>query len=162
MCKITPGSNQRQPELIDTPKLKFKRRLRMEMDATGTSEKAVAMEARIDPGQFSRMLDATYTEALHAHHIPAVVRECGPGFMEWVAIQCGGTYIHDSASTHVEAPPGMLTGMLAHEVGDVVQQVFQDLLDGSWSKEERISRIAALRKVELIAKSLREDAEEGV
>lgn len=155
-------SHQRQQVSVDTPKLKFKRRFRLVLEATGVPHKAVAIEAGIDPGFLSRAIRDEHDEAIHAHHLPALTRELGSGLMEWLAVQCGGVYIHGGESSHIEDSPGILTGMLAHEVGGVVKQVFQDLVDGEWSTEERTSRIPALRKIEMLAKSLREDAEEGV
>lgn len=159
MCKIPHSSNQRQAESIDTPKLKFKRRLRMELDASGTSEKAVALEARIDFGQFSRMLDATYTDALHAHHIPAFVRECGPGLMRWLAVQCGGTYQHDILPVRSDDSPLVLIGLLAHQSGHSIQHLIQDLQDGQWSPEERLAALPGLRKLHTVIETLIQDAE---
>jgi hypothetical protein len=140
-------------------RLKLKARFRLEIESAGLPQKAVAIGAGIDEGHLSRLLNDSHGDALPAHKLPAITRELGPGLMEWIALQCGGVYVHGTEAQHIEAAPGVLTGMLAHEVGDVVQQVFQDMADGSWSADERMSRVAALRKVVLVAQSLLADAE---
>ena len=156
---FSPSVNQCQGKSLDTPKLKFKRRIRMELDATGVPCKAVSIEAGLDPGFFSRAIRDEHDEAIHAHSLPAITRELGPGLMTWLAGQCGGTYQHGAEIGHIEAQPTVLIGLLAHESGDLIQQLIQDLADADWSPKERAARIPSLRKLHSIVESLLADAE---
>ena len=159
---VGPRSQQRQPEKLDTPKLKFKRRIRLELESSGVPHKAVAIEAGLDAGFFSRAIRDDHDEAIHAHSLPAITRELGPGLMEWLAGQCGGTYQHGADAQHIEAAPAVLIGLLAHHSGDTLQQLIQDLQDQDWTPAEKAARIPGLRKLHQIVESLLADAEGGL
>ena len=164
MCRsVGPNTSQGHPENLDVSneKEKFKRRIRFELEATGVPEKAIAVEAKLDPGFVSKAVKAGAQEAFHIHTLPAITRELGPGLMEWTAIQCGGTYIHGMEARHIEAAPTALMGMLAHNSGEVLQQMLQALQDGKIDAGEYASLLPVLRKLHLVIESPQADAEGG-
>ncbi|MCE5282538.1 MAG: hypothetical protein LLG93_10595 [Deltaproteobacteria bacterium] len=108
------------------------------------------------------MLNDKYQDAFPLHKLPAQVAEQGPGLIEFVAMQCGGTFV---SSDPGPAAPGSLCdliGLLAHQSGHTVQVLVQDLNDMVWSPEERLAAIPGLRKLRLVVDTLLTEAEAGV
>ena len=141
-----------------TLKLKFKRRLRLEIELAQALRKNVASGTATDESALSRFLNDRYEDSFPIHKLPLLTQEIGPGFMAYLATQCGGTYHHGEAPRHLSTSPGRLTGLLARESGATVQQ----LVDREWTAEERQADIPHLRKLMQIVESLLEDAEKGV
>ena len=151
---------QSHPESHDgTMRRKVKRRIRQELAITEMDQKAVAIGTSTDPGQFSRMLNDACDDSFPAHRIPALTRELGPGFMEWLALQCGGVYHHAEACHTLHASPLTLVGLLANYAGKSVQQLLQDFKDGVWTREERQADLPTLRKLRQVIDTLIADAE---
>ena len=154
---------QCQAENLDrSMKFKIKRRLRLETEMNGGNQKALAYATGTDEGALSRMLSERCEDAFPAHKLPAQVAEQGPGLIEFLALQCGGTYLHGTEPAMLKASPTTLAGLLAKESGGVVQQLVQHLEDRVWTPEERQADIPALRKLLRIAETLLADAEQGV
>ena len=137
---------QRHLENIDrAAKVRMKHRLRLELELAGIPQKALAIGARIDEGQLSRMLSDRNEEALPAHKFPVITQELGPGLMEWLAIQCGGLYSHGAEGPLIEGPLATLVGKLAHQTGEVVQQLIFVMESKHINIDEQKDVIAALR-----------------
>ena len=158
---VSPSS-QRQSVIVDTAKTKFKRRLRLELEVTGVEPKAVYTEAGIDKGAFSRICNNESPDALHAHHLPAVTRELGPGLMEWIAMQCGGTYRHGEKTSVSELTPQCLLSLLAKTEGEVLQQMILQLEDNEWSPQEQREALPGLRNLVQVTLALISQAERGI
>lgn len=152
--------SQQQPESLDPARASMKSRLRFEVEASGLPHKAVAIGIGMDQGQFSRVLSDEHKDALHAHTIPMLTRELGPGLIEWLAVRCGGTYIHGAESCRSE-PPVVLIGLLARQSGATIQQLIQQLEDHAWSPGECRRSIPALRKLHDLVGDILRQAEGG-
>lgn len=146
VANLDYANTQRHQENIDrTAKAKVKHRLRLEIELAGIPQKALAIGAHLDEGQLSHMLSDKSEETLPAHKIPAVVQELGPGLMEWLAIQCGGLYSHGAEGPLIEGPLATLVGKLAHQTGEVVQQLIFVMESKHINIDEQKDVIAALR-----------------
>jgi hypothetical protein len=142
-------------------KMKFKSRFRLELENTGLPHKALAFGAGIDQGQLSRMLADHHDEDLPAWRLPSVTRELGPELMEWLALQCGGTYSHGLVSAGPRLTVAVLLGQLAHQSGDCLQSLIQDMADAHWSQAEREVSIPGLRALREVVAALLRAAERG-
>lgn len=151
------NGQQNQPEKFDkVMKVKVKRRIRMELDLSGAPQRPVAIETGTDEGAFSRMINDRYEDAFPVHKVPALVRELGPGFMEWLALQCGGTYHHDETPHLMHTAPLALVGLLANTAGRTIQHLLTDIQDHKdWNHQD----LPNLRKLEAIIDTLIHDAE---
>jgi hypothetical protein len=151
---------QDQPRTVDPLKLKSKARLRLELAASGLPQKALAYGIRSCPAQVTRYLGDEYSDDLPAHKVPHLISELGPGYMEWLALQCGGSYHH--GETVPAAPPiTVLVGLLARQSGNTIQQLIQDLSDHNWSSNERQADLPGLRKLHGIVEAILQLAEGG-
>nr|WP_320131979.1 hypothetical protein [uncultured Holophaga sp.] len=151
--------DQHQGERFDPLKFQAKRRLRLELEASGQDQKPLAIEARVDDAKVTRWLHDKYVDDLPAYKVPAITRQWGPGFMEWLAIQCGGVYHHGEQVEHLRLPAVALVGLLARESGCTVQQLIQDLEDMHWSPDEKQARLPQLRKLLQIVQAFVAEAE---
>lgn len=151
---------QPQPESLDPARASLKSRLRLEVESSGLPHKAIAIGIGMDQGQFSRVLSDEHKDALHAHTLPMLTRELGPGLIEWLAVRCGGTYIHGAEPCRTE-PPVVLIGLLAQQSGATVQQLIQQLEDHVWSPGECTRAIPGLRKLHNLVGDILHQAEEG-
>lgn len=156
-----PFPHQPPPESGDAARAALKNRLRFEVAASGLPHKAVAIGIGMDQGQFSRVLSDEHKEALHAHSLPHLTRELGAGLMQWLALRCGGTYVHGLESAPSE-PPVVLLGLLARQSGSTLQQLIQQLEDNDWNPYERRAAVPALRKLHHLVSDLLQQAEGGV
>lgn len=160
---LLSGARQGHPETLDRRmKLKTKERLRMELALSGLPQKALAYGTGTDEAQMARMLGERYEEALPAHKIPSTVRELGPGFMEWLALQCNGIYVHGGELTLLDSPTSSaLVGLLAQHAGLTVQMLIEHFEDHVWTGDEKREVIPLLRKLRQIVDTLLSDAEGG-
>ena len=157
---VAGSAPQGQSRTIDPMKLKSKRRLRLEHELSGLSNKALAIGLTTSEAQLTRYEGEQYPDDLPAHKIPALTQEAGPGFMEWLSIQCGGTFTHDRALPNHQ-PIGVLIGLLAKTSGATIQEMVEALEDHHWSPEERRDNLPGLRKLQAIVGALVSEAEGG-
>lgn len=158
---VAGSAPQSQCRTVDPMKAKAKCRLRLEHELSGLSNKALAIGLNTSEAQLTRYLGEQYPDDLPSYKIPAVVRELGPGYMEWMAIQCGGVYHHGAQATRTNATTTTLIGLLAKQGGAVIQQLLQHLEDHIWSEAERRKDVAGLRKMKTLLESLLTEAEGG-
>ena len=164
MCSsVGSTSPQDQTRPVDPLKLKSKAWLRKETDPEicGQSQKAIAIDLLTTEPQLSRYLGDQYPDDLPAHKVPRLTRSVGPGYMERLAIQCGGTYHHGEQAPHSHVAVVTLIGLLAKQGGTVVQQLLQHLEDQIWSESERLQDVGGLRKMKGLVESLLAEAEGG-
>lgn len=141
-------------------KAKTKRRLRLEHELSGLSNKALAIGLNTAEAQLTRYEGEQYQDDLPVHKVPALTQEAGPGFMEWLALQCGGTYTHGHSTTAAGHPPiTVLIGLLAKASGASIQEMVQALEDHDWSADERRDNLPGLRKLQAIVHTLVQEAE---
>lgn len=112
---------------IDPLKLKSKARLRLEVATSGIPQKALAYDTRSCDAQVTRYLGDQYPDDIPSYKVPYLTTALGPGYMEWLAIQCGGVYHHGEHAPHCHRSVTVLLGLLAKQSGGVVQQLLQDL-----------------------------------
>lgn len=143
-------------------KLKSKRQLRLEMDLAGIQQKALAISLDMDQAQLSRTLSDGCMEEPLVSDLPGITREVGPAYMQWVAMQCGGTYHHGEQAQASTVTPAVLVALLARGSGDTISQLVQDLQDNHWSAEERMAQLPGLRKLLAVVEALLRQAEGGV
>lgn len=160
---VAGSAPQSQSRTVDPLKLKSKARLRKEVDPelSGQSQKAIAIDLLISDPQLSRYMGDQYPDDLPAHKVPRLTRSVGPGYMEWLAIQCGGTYHHGEYAP-TSAPVPVLIGLLARQSGNTLQQLIQDLSDHEWTPAERQADLPGLRKLRDIVGALLHESEGGV
>ena len=139
---------------IDPQRKKFKARLRREVEISEIPQKAFAYGLKTSEAQLTRYLGDQYPNALHDHELPAVTRELGPGYMEWLAIQCGGVYHHGEHAPHCHQSVVVVIGLLAKQSGAVVQQLLQDL-KASGKHDE----LPGLRRLKILVETLIADVE---
>ena len=164
MCSsVGSTSPQDQPRIVDPLKLKSKARLRKEVDpeVSGQSQKAIAIDLRTTEPQLSRYLGDQYPDDLPSYKVPSLTRSVGPGYMEWLAMQCGGAYHHGEQAPHSHVAVVTLIGLLAKQGGTVVQQLLQHMDDQIWSDTERQQDVAGLRKMKAVVETLLAEAEGG-
>ena len=157
---VAGSAPQDQSRFVDPMKTKSKARLRLELESLGISHKALAYGTRTAEAQLTRYLGDQYTDDLPSYKIPAVVRELGPGYMEWLALQCGGAYHHGEHHLAHHSVT-VLVGLLARQSGATLQQLIQDLSDQNWSSTERQADLPGLRKLRGIVEELIQGAEGG-
>ena len=109
---IAGSATQGQSRPIDPLKTKSKARLRLELEASGIPQKALAYGILTTEPLLSRILADHCPDDLPSYKIPAVTRELGPGYMQWMALQCGGVYHHGECPA-VHQPVPVLIGLLA-------------------------------------------------
>lgn len=160
---VAGSAAQSQSRSIDPLKLKSKARLRYETDeeVCGRNKKAIAYELRTSDAQLCRYLGDGYADDLPAHKVPLLTREVGPGYIEWLAREAGGTYHHGEQALVSRESVTTLLGLLAKQSGQVVQQLLQHLEDHIWSEKERLADLPSLRKLQTILQNLVQDAEGG-
>ena len=156
--RSVPG--QPPPERLEAARAALKDRLRCEVAASGLPHKAIAIGIGMDQGQFSRVLSDEHNDALHAHSLPTLTREMGPGLMQWLALRCGGQYTH-GAERVPQGSPVVLVGLLARETGATLQQLIQQLEDHRWDADERMAALPGLRKLHALVSDLLRQADEG-
>lgn len=144
---------------FDPLKGKAKARLRLEIAAIDLPHKALAIGLRTSDAQLSRILAEHCPDDLPAYKAPAVTRELGPGFMEWLAVQCGGTYIHNQSAPTNGETVSVLVGLLARQSGATVQELIQDMADHVWTPQERAEALPGLRKLGTVINCLIHQAE---
>jgi len=130
MSKSIAGSAaQNQIHSVDHLKLKSKERLRFETseDLCGHHKKEVAYQLRTSDAQLSRYLGDGYPDDLPAHKVAYLTRCAGPGYMQWLARECGGEYHHGEHAAHPHEAIVTLLGLLAKQEGNALQQLLQDL-----------------------------------
>jgi hypothetical protein len=128
MCRsVGSASHQNQQRSIDHLKLKFQARFRLEVQASGIPQKALAFDIGTDDAKVTRYLSDQYPDDLPLWRIPLVTASVGPGLMEFTAIQCGGTYHHGEHAPHCHESVMVLVGLLAKQSGAAVQQLLQDI-----------------------------------
>jgi len=155
VANLDYANTQRHQENIDrTAKAKVKHRLRLEIELAGIPQKALAIGAHLDEGQLSRMLNDKSEEALPAHKIPAVVQEVGPGFMEWLALQCGGIYTHGSEAVLLQGSLPTLVGNLAAQTGECVKQLITVMESHQVNVDTEKDVVAGLRQLALNIQTL--------
>ncbi len=158
MCRSVGSTpNQDQLRSIDQLKLKCKARLRLEVATSGIPQKALAYDIRSDEAKVSRYLSDQYPDDLPLWRIPLVTTSLGPGLMQWLAIQCGGSYHHGEQPPHCHQSVTTLIGLLARQSGNVVQKLLQDLNTHISQQED----LPGLRKLAGIVESLIQDVEGG-
>lgn len=153
-----PGQSN-QVRAFDPLKAKAKARLRFEIEAAGIPQKALAIGLRTSDSILSRYLAWHAADDLPAYKIPSLVRELGPGYMEWLALQCGGTYHHGEGHPAAHVPVPVLVGQLAKQSGAAVQQLISDLEDHVWSLQERQHALLGLRTLQQVIEGLIQEAE---
>lgn len=162
---VVGSAHQDNPQSIDLGDLKrrSKARLRFELDEDlcGLPKKNIAILLAFAPEQLSRCLGENYPDDLPAHKVPAVTRKIGPGYMEWLAEECGGVYHHGERPPHSHTSVTTLIGLLAKQGGSVVAQLLQHLNDHIWTLDERHQDVSGLRKLQSIVETLIRDAEGG-
>lgn len=151
-----PGQSN-QARSYDPLKAKAKARLRFEIEAAGLPQKALAIGLRTSDAILSRILAEHCPDDLAAYKVPALTRELGPGYMEWLALQCGGVYHHGECQQSGQAVT-VLVGLLAKQSGATVQELIQDLSDHEWSAQERQEALPGLRKLHAVIESLIREA----
>ena len=126
---IARPAGQCQDQTIDRLKLKSKERLRFETseEVCGHHKKAVAYELHTSDAQLSRYLGDGYPDDLPAHKVAYLTRFAGPGYMMWLARECGGEYHHGEHAAHPHEAIVTLLGLLAKQEGTALQQLLQDL-----------------------------------
>ena len=162
MCESVAGSApQGQSRTVDPLKIKSKARLRLELETAGIPHKALAYGINTPEAMLSRILADHCPDDLPSHKVPALTRELGPGYMEFLALQCGGVYHHGECPAARQSV-SVLIGLLAKESGSTIHQLIQDLEDHAWSTEERQAQLPGLRKLEVIVRAIIQEAEGGV
>ena len=160
MCSsVGRTSPQDQTRPLDPLRPKSKARLRHEVDPeiSGQSQKAIAIDLRVDEAQLSRYLSDQYRDDIPAHKVPALTRSIGPGYMEWLGIQCGGVYHHGETAPHCHKSVTTLLGLLAKQSGTVVQQLLQDL----GNHIDKNQDLPGLRRLKTTVEELIADVEGG-
>jgi len=158
--KVAGSAPQGQSRPVDPLKLKSKARLRLELELSGLPQKALAYGIPTTEPQLTRYLGDQYSDDLPSYKVPGVVRELGPGYMEWLALQCGGTYHHGEMAS-IQEPVHVLVGLLARESGLNLQALIQDLADRDWTPEERQAELGGLRRLLSVVQALIHSAEGG-
>lgn len=158
---VAGSAPQSQSRTVDPMKPKAKRRLRLEHELSGLSNKALAIGLNTAEAQLTRYEGEQYQDDLPAHKLPALTHELGPGYMQWLAIQCGGTYHHGEYAP-TPAPVPVLIGLLARQSGTTLQQLIQALSDHEWTPAERQADLPGLRKLRDIVGALLHESEGGV
>lgn len=158
---IAGSATQGQSQPFDPLRAKSKARLRLELEAAGIPHKALAYGIMTPEAMLSRILADHCPDDLPSYKIPALTRELGPGYMEWLALQCGGVYQHGATAPGLQKPIAVLVGLLAKQSGDTIQKLIQDLEDHDWSMEERQVQLPGLRKLHAIVGTLIQQAEGG-
>lgn len=153
-----PGQSN-QVRAFDPLKAKAKARLRFEIEAAGIPQKALAIGLRTSESMLSRYMAPHMPDDLPAYKVPALVRELGPGYMDWLALQCGGTYHHGEVRPVVHVPVSVLVGQLAKQSGSTVQELIEDLADHVWSPQERQRALIGLRNLQMVIEGLIQEAE---
>lgn len=159
---VAGSAPQGQSQPLDPMKAKAKRRLRLEHEISGLSNKALAIGLNTSEAQLTRYEGEQYQDDLPAHKIPALTGELGPGYMEWLAVQCGGTFHHGECTPATEQPLTVFVGLLAKHSGTTIQQLIQDMQDHHWTPQERRDALPGLRKLQGIVETLIHEAEGGV
>lgn len=156
---VLPPHQSNLSRSFDPLKSKAKARLRFEVEAAGLPQKALAIGLRTSDAILSRILAEHCPDDLPAYKIPAVVHELGPGYMEWLAIQCGGVYHHGETARAHHEPVTVLVGLLARLSGATVQQLIQGISDSNWDPVERQTDLPGLRKLKAVVDALVAEAE---
>lgn len=159
---VAGSAPQSQSRTVDPMKAKAKRRLRLEHELSGLSNKALAIGLNTSEAQLTRYEGEQYQDDLPAHKIPALTQELGFGYMEWLAMQCGGTYTHEHAAPASHPPIPILIGLLAKASGASIQQMIQALEDHDWFPEERRECLPGLRSLIVIIGAMVAEAEAGL
>lgn len=157
---IAGSASHGQSRMYDPLKAKSKARLRFELEAAGIPQKALAIGLGTPDALLSRILGEHCPDDLPSYKLPALTRELGPGYMAWMAIQCGGTYHHGECPEST-APVAVLVGLLARQSGHTIQQLIQDLGDHDWTPAERQAGLPGLRNLKAIVDGLLREAEGG-
>ena len=157
---VAGSAPQGQSRSVDPMKAKAKCRLRLEHELSGLSNKALAIGLNTAEAQLTRYEGEQYQDDLPAHKLPALTHELGPGFMQWLALQCGGIYHHGECHAAHESMP-VLIGLLARQSGATLQQLIQDLMDHEWSPSERQGELPKLRHLRATVDALIREAEGG-
>jgi len=154
---VAGSAPQDQSRTVDPLKLKSKARLRLELETSGLPQKALAYGTRSCEAQVTRYLGEQYQDDLPSYKVPYITTELGPGYMQWLAIQCGGVYHHGAQPPHCHQSVTTLIGLLARQSGNVVQKLLQDLNTHISQQED----LPGLRKLRGIVESLIQDVEGG-
>lgn len=153
---VPAGIGQCQGRVVDQLRLRSKARLRLEHELSGMPNKALAFDLCTPEAVLSRILSDQSPDDLPSHKVPLLTRAQGPGFIEWLALQCGGAYHHGEHAPHCHKSVTILLGLLAKQSGAVVQQLLQDLEDHLTSNQD----LPGLRRLKTIVEELISDVEE--
>jgi len=159
MSKSIAGSAaQNQSGNVDHLKLKSKERLRFETSEAvcGHHKKAVAYELKTSDPQLTRYLGDIYPDDLPAHKVAYLTRFAGPGYMQWLARECGGEYHHGEQPPHSHEAIVTLLGLLAKQEGNALQQLLQDLDHLTVAAD-----VPPLRRVQSLVEEIIADVEGG-
>lgn len=128
---------------------RFKRQMRIFIEISGLSQKAVAMGMGVPSGTLTRWLSDAYPDAMGGHHFPDWTREVGPELEDWSAEQNDGGDI----SALESEPPLTLAALLAVAAGKEVGQLLQDIQSG-WDPHSRLGDVVGLHKLRAIVDAL--------
>jgi hypothetical protein len=132
---VVPSPSHRQSgHPIDPQRKAIKRVLRRALDEFDVPQKALAAECGVDTSLVCRWLSDLEPDLPSVLHLPAITREVGPGFLEWINLRC---HFETMPPPHEPAGLPALTGSLAAQGGKAVQQLIQALADGNLSTDER-------------------------
>lgn len=138
---------------------RFKRQVRLEVELAEFKVEAAAHEMDCDPSLISHWGGERGCD-MPAWRLVRWTRTFGTGLMEWLALQCGGSFVHgqDPAPT---ASPMVLVGLVARQSGLTIQQILQSLQDREWSASERQADLPRLRKLRDLVDQLIQQADAG-
>lgn len=151
---ISTAPNQGHPETLDPQRLALKRRLRMELDAAGLPHKALAIECGVDQALVSRWISEEHRDMPGVHHLAAITRELGNGFVRALVARCG-LELADTPTQPREADDlYKLVSLLAGKSGNTVQALVEQLADGDWTTAERRISLPGLRNLHQVTGAL--------
>lgn len=156
---IAGSANQGQSRPVDPLRSKSKARLRLELEASGLPQKALAYGLNTAEPLLTRILADHCPDDLPSYKIPAVTRELGPGYMAWLSLQCGGVYHHGECAPAPQQTITVLIGQLAKHSGSTIERLIGDLEDQRWSAKERQAQLPGLRTLHAIVGALIRQAE---
>lgn len=109
---------------------RYKRILRMELEASGRSQKSIAAGMDLDQGHLSRVLSPTHQDCLSVQHLEGWDREVGHGLIDYILEQ------RETLSTGHGASAAVLTQLMARQHGKAISDLIPTLMDGVITAEE--------------------------
>jgi hypothetical protein len=149
-----PVKNRRNVILngsLCSPQLRrHKRQMRIFVEVSGRSQKAIALGMGVPESQLTRWLSDGYPDAMGTQRLEDWTREVGPEYEDWISEQND----RDEDILALESqPPLTLAGMLAMVAGQEVNQLLQEIQAG-WDTRVRGADLVGLHKLRTLVDAL--------